>query len=418
MSKIRKVYKLMYYSLDIPLEGRHMKERIDIIKEKMAEKDVDVLVATTPENVTNMTGFRSVSHQMLKGTLIFSVISQEKNTDPVLILPIGEIDRILGSDDTMELCTFGSNYNFVINESLGPLETTFLQYYKKNHGSENAVSLLIKTIEERFGKSLRIGVDERGISHSELMSIQNGLNTCEFFEAFSFFKEIRSRKTEREIELIRKALRITEEALRTSLNSIREGCTEIELQRIFEKQLVDQGALPQFTLIGFGSHGAYPNVKPSARKLKRGELVRFDLGCTYESYFSDIARTAVLGTPSRKQQSYYDALLEGEQKILDNMKEGAVVSELFDIGVNTVKKTIKDYKRHHVGHGIGAEVYDYPVLVPNDETNLKENMVFCVETPFYELGYGGWQIEDEVRITKNGFEFLGAPLERELWIIE
>ena len=395
-----------------------MKERINILKQKMAEHDVDVLVATTPENVTNMTGFRSVSHQMLKGTLIFSVISQEKNSNPLLILPIGEIDRVLDKVDSVELCTFGGNFNFVKNKSLGQQETQFLEFYEKNHPTESAFSLLTTTIKERFGTDVRIGVDERGISHSEFMLIQDELKSCEVFEAFGFFKKIRSIKTEREINLIQKALQITESALRITLNSIREGISEVELQKIFETQLIDQGALPQFTLVGFGPNGAYPNVKPSQRKLKKGELVRFDLGCTYESYFSDIARTAVLGTPSEKQQSYYDALVEGEQKILDNMKEGAVVSELFDIGVNTVKKTITEYKRHHVGHGIGIEVYDYPVLVPHDDTVLKENMVFCVETPYYELGYGGWQIEDEVRVTRKGFEFLGGPLERELWIIQ
>jgi Xaa-Pro aminopeptidase len=395
-----------------------MKERISILKQKMAEKNVDILVATTPENVTNMTGFRSVSHQMLKGTFIFSVISREKDMDPILILPIGEIDRVFDSADAVELCTFGSNFNFVISDSLDSKDNQFLAHYKKNHPSENAFSLLAKTIKDRFGKNLRIGVDERGISHSEFVSIQNELGTSEVFEAFGLFKQIRSIKTGAEIDLIQKALRITEEALRTTLNSIKDGITEIELQKIFEKYLIDQGAIPQFTLVGFGSHGAYPNVKPSNKKLKKGDLVRFDLGCTYESYFSDIARTAVLGKPSQKQQSYYDAILEGEQKILDNMREGAVVSELFDIGVAAVKKTIKAYKRHHVGHGIGIEVYDLPVLVPGDATVLKENMVFCVETPYYELGYGGWQIEDEVRITRNGFEFLGAPLERELWVIE
>ncbi|MBU7033047.1 MAG: aminopeptidase P family protein [Theionarchaea archaeon] len=395
-----------------------MKERITILKQKMAEKDIDILVATTPENVTNMTGFRSVSHQMLKGTLIFSVISREKDAQPILILPIGETDRVMDKTDIVELCTFGSNFNFVVNESLGQEDKQFLTQYKKNHPSENAFSLLAKTINERFGKNLHIGVDERGISPSEFVSIQNELGTSRVFEAFGFFKQARSIKTWAEIDLIQKALRITEEALRTTLNSIKEGISEIELQKIFEKYLIDQGALPQFTLVGFGSHGAYPNVKPSGRKLKKGELVRFDLGCTYESYFSDIARTAVLGRPNQKQQSYYDALLEGEQQILDNMREGAVVSELFEIGVSTVKKTIKAYRRHHVGHGIGIEVYDFPVLVPGDDTVLKENMVFCVETPYYELGYGGWQIEDEVRVTRNGFEFLGAPLERELWVIE
>jgi len=353
---------------------------------------------------------------MLKGTLIFSVVPKDKNTEPLIILPIGETDRLFDMDKLPgELITFG-NFNFVAGEQLSSKDKKFLQQIEINKWKEDPLTILVNAIKEKYGENLRIGIDERGLTFSEYNRIRKALHNFEVFEAFNTFKEIRMIKTEEEIKKIQKAVSITEGALKTTLESIKESVTEVELQKIFEKELVENGAVPAFTIIGFGANGAYPNAMPSNKKLKKGELVRFDLGCTYECYYSDISRTAIIGKPSEKQKRYYEAILGGQQKILDNIREGVVASELFEIGVKTISKTIKEYKRHHVGHGIGIEVYDYPILAPWNNMILKESMTMCVETPFYELGFSGWQIEDEILITKKGVKLL-TSLGRDLFVL-
>jgi len=393
-----------------------MVEKIGYIQRKMDEKNIDILVATTPENVTYMTEFRSVTHQTLKGTLIFSVISKDKDTGPLIILPLVEVDRLFDIDRLPEeIITFG-NFNFVAGEKLSSKDKKLLKQIKVNKWNKNPLKILVNNIKEKYGENLRIGLDERGLTFSEYNFIQNELQNSEIFEAFNTLKEIRTIKTEEEIKKIQKALKITEKALKITLESIKESVTGIDLQKIFEKELVENGAAPSFTIIGIGKDEAYPNAKPSNKKLKRGELVRFDVGCEYSCYFSDIARTAVLGRPSEKQKRYYEAILEGEQKILDNIKEGIIASELFKIGVKTISNTIKEYKRHHVGHGIGIEGYDYPLLVPESNTILKKNMTVCVETPYYELGFGGLQVEDEILVTKRGFKML-TSLQRDLFVL-
>jgi len=393
-----------------------MDERLAHIKGEMQKRDIDILIATTPENVTYTTGFRSVTHQMLKGTLIFSVISKDKKIPPVMILPIGEADRLFDMNKLPgEILTFG-NFNFVPGEKLTPKDKRYLKQIENNKWKENAFDILLSTVKERYGENLRIGIDERGLTYSEYNLIKEKLSESEVFEAFNIFKEIRTIKTKEEIKKIKTSVKITEEALLKTIESIKESVEEVELQKIFEKELIENNALPAFTLIGFGANGAYPNAKPSNRKLKKGELVRFDLGCTYECYYSDIARTAIVGTPSEKQQKYYDAIVEGQQEILDNIRDGAIASELFDIGVKTVKKTIKEYERHHVGHGIGIEVYDYPILAPWNTMKLKEDMTMCIETPFYEFGFGGLQIEDEIVVTKNGYKML-TSIDRDLFVL-
>ena len=148
-----------------------------------------------------------------------------------------------------------------------------------------------------------------------------------------------------------------------------------------------------------------------------GDLVRFDLGCVYEGYRSDISRTAVLGAPDAKQARYYGAALAGERAAIEAMKPGVPVGRIFDIAVQTTRAAgIPHYQRHHVGHGIGLEPYDPPTIAPGGDTVLEPGMVFCVETPYYEHGWGGVQVEDAVEVTAAGARLLTRS-SRELRIV-
>jgi Xaa-Pro aminopeptidase len=83
------------------------------------------------------------------------------------------------------------------------------------------------------------------------------------------------------------------------------------------------------------------------------------------------------------------------------------VSDLFKEIVATVRREgIPHFKRSHVGHGIGVDGYDPPSIAERSKDVLEENMVVCIETPYYELGFAGLQVEDMVRVTKDGAESL------------
>jgi Xaa-Pro aminopeptidase len=91
------------------------------------------------------------------------------------------------------------------------------------------------------------------------------------------------------------------------------------------------------------------------------------------------------------------------------MRPGTPANAVFETGVAAARAGgIPHYQRHHVGHGVGLEVYDVPLLGPNDATPLEEAMVFEVELPYYELGFAGLQVEDTVLVTPEGGQILGA----------
>ncbi len=154
---------------------------------------------------------------------------------------------------------------------------------------------------------------------------------------------------------------------------------------------------------------------PRSAKLAEGDLLRLDIGCTFDGYWADTARTAVVGEPTRDQQQRYDALADGELAQLKLARAGVTAGDLFKVAVDGVRRgALPNYKRTHCGHGIGIDVYEFPTLNPsNQNVALEDGMVLCVETPYYELGWGGMMVEDMIVIRPAGNECL-TQLPRDL----
>ena len=227
-------------------------------------------------------------------------------------------------------------------------------------------------------------------------------------------KRCRSVKAPVEIERLRQASSVTENAITSALGQMQQGSTDIDLHREFLFSIVHRGARPYFEVIGVGTRTSLCNAEPNGSTLERNSIIRFDVGCKYMMYCSDIARNAVFGEVSCRIGRYYQAVLAGEQAGLEAIRPGVTAAELFQVMVDTVRDNgIPHYERHHCGHGIGLDGYETPLIAPNDTTVLEEGMVLCLETPYYELGLGGLQVEDMVLVTSDGCELL-TQLDREI----
>ena len=113
----------------------------------------------------------------------------------------------------------------------------------------------------------------------------------------------------------------------------------------------------------------------------------------------------MLGEPSARIASYYRALHKGVGAALDMIRPGVRASDVFARTVEVTRREgIAHYQRSHVGHGIGLDGYDLPDLSPTSTDVIEEGMVMCVETPYYEIGWSGLQVEDTIVVTKDGIE--------------
>ncbi len=267
-----------------------------------------------------------------------------------------------------------------------------------------------------YSAETRIAVDERGIAPAAYATLQ-----LRFGERLTSGADlldcIRMVKTPEEVRRLTRAVEVIETSYLAALDAAREGISEAEMAVIFDQTTIALGCAPVFTVIAFGERSALPNAIPGERRLGPGDLIRFDIGCRADGYASDISRTAVFGQPSAKQRAYYQAILDGEDAGLAALRAGARACDVFAAAVEGTRAGgIAHYRRHHVGHGIGLDVYDHPVLNTTTETTLEPGMVFEVETPYYEIGFGGIQVEDTVVITDTGYQML-TRTPRELRVI-
>lgn len=384
----------------------------------MEKNGLDALIATTPENVAYLTGFWILTSLRHRARQVYAVLTK-KELVADLIVGRGLVDHPLqGGTWVRQYYSYGEFY--FAPENPGGMDeesTNLFQKLNRLPRHPNAVAALLACLEDHGLTKGRIGVDQGSdttfLGHKLEMEMV-GLKTV---PAYDLFREIRLIKSPEEILRIQKATRVAESALSEAISAIRQDTTEKELDRIFKEAVVRQGGLPTLSCIGSGPRGAFPNVEPSERKIHRGDIVRFDVGCIFDAYHADIARTAILGPPDSKQKKYHEALMAGQGRMLEALKPGVVIGDLFQLGMKEARQEgIPHYERHHLGHGTGIEGYDLPVITAGNPLKLEAGMVFCVETPYYEPGFAGLQIEDIMEITGNGSNRL-TQMERKLFVV-
>lgn len=126
-----------------------------------------------------------------------------------------------------------------------------------------------------------------------------------------------------------------------------------------------------------------------------------------DGYVTDFGRTGFVGAPSPRHRQYYEAVRAGQQAGCAAVRPGAVASDIFRIVRDEARAAgIPHYHRPSTGHGIGREIYDSPSISETDATPLEAGMVVNIEAPYYELGFGGVQVEDSLLVTNDGWEYL------------
>jgi Xaa-Pro dipeptidase len=216
-------------------------------------------------------------------------------------------------------------------------------------------------------------------------------------------------KSAHEIDLMKLANLITLKSFEIALKSAKEGMTHTELSgkvAAAHQQLGSRGG----ALVLFAEHSAYPHGTVTPQKLRQGDIVLVDGGCSVENYSSDITRTTVFGKPTDKQLKVFDIVKRAQAAALKAARPGAACEDV-DAAARKVVTDAgfgPDYKffTHRVGHGIGMEGHEWTYLVRGNKTKLEAGMTFSDEPGIYIPGEFGMRCEDIMVITENGAELL------------
>src|SRR3546814_870999 len=247
-----------------------------------------------------------------------------------------------------------------------------------DHG--DALSALVASLTDAGLTRSRIGIDEVGLMPGHFRTLKERLPDADLLPASALFRHVRAVKTGEEIARLARVAEIAERSIEAALAIAREGATELDLARAFHTRTVQDDATPVLGCIGFGERSALMNVQPSSRKLRKGDVIRFDVGGRYRHYRADISRIATFGDPTDEIRRYHRALLAGVERACELLRPGTRVADVFEAAVETVRREgIGHYRRNHVGHGIGLDGYDAPSLTATSDEILEAGMVLCVE---------------------------------------
>ncbi|RAZ68444.1 M24 family metallopeptidase [Planococcus maitriensis] len=222
-------------------------------------------------------------------------------------------------------------------------------------------------------------------------------------------EKLRMVKSPEELEVLKAAAKIADDAFEHICTYIKPGMTELQVSNELEFYMRSQGATSSSfdIIVASGLRSALPHGVASDKKIEQGDLITLDFGALYNGYVSDITRTVAVGEPSDKLKEIYRVVLDSQVLALDKIKPGMTGIEADAIARDYIKsKGYGEAFGHSTGHGIGLEVHEGPGLSFRSETVLEPGMAVTVEPGIYLPGIGGVRIEDDILITETGNERL------------
>lgn len=220
---------------------------------------------------------------------------------------------------------------------------------------------------------------------------------------------LRIHKSADEIEAIAKAAELNLAGFSEIQSMIRPGTREKEIALALEFAMRKLGAEEKAfdIIVASGERGALPHGIASDKVLAEGELVTIDFGCRVAGLHSDETVTVALGEVSDQLQHIFATVLEAHDRALQAVSPGIALAELDRIAREFIaSKGYAEYFGHGLGHGVGLEVHEAPVVSPRSKAIAETGMVFTIEPGIYVPGVGGVRIEDMILVTDSGCRVL------------
>ncbi len=364
--------------------------RLDKARALMDEAGLDFLFLTQPENLIYLTGYRTILYDS-KFRPFLAVLP--KQGEPVLILPVLELGVGQKTSFFKDIRAWGGRSGVA-----GP----------------DPISVAVEFILERKLDKAKAGVESSNgqrlcMTRYQFDELAEKLPGVEFGDSSSVMWALRRVKSEQEVAYVREACRITDKACQAAVEASTEGVSELDVQRILGRTMMDEGAdRPDFLVVASGPE-RYNMMNPYAteRRFEKGDMVNLDIGAVYKGYCSDMTRGYFIGRVSDRQRAFYEAAVEIQRAALKAIKPGLPVSAVDRAAEEAIIRLgYKDYMLHRTGHSLGLEGHELPSIAPDDHTTLEPGMVLAVEPGIYDFSIGAFRIEDTVVVTEGGGESL------------
>ncbi|WP_410769957.1 M24 family metallopeptidase [Fontibacillus sp. BL9] len=342
--------------------------------QKMKQQGIQTLLITDPKHVYYLTGFLSNPHERFLGILF------QPGSEPALVVPALDEEAARAATGGMDIITH--------------LDT------------DNPYHLLQNRLQGSVGT---LGLEKENLTIARFEQLQEALGFTTSVDIGPWLRDLRVRKTADEVEKMSHAVRLIEQVLQESLKQVKEGVSENELVAEVEYQIRKLGADgPSFdSMVLSGEKTALPHGVPGERKLRRGDLLMFDIGVYASGYASDITRTFAFGELSEEQVRIYETVLAANEAAIAAITPGVTFASIDKAARDVIEAAgYGPYFIHRLGHGLGIDVHEFPSVHGQNEYLLSAGNVFTVEPGIYVPGVGGVRIEDDCLVTDTGVRVL------------
>jgi Xaa-Pro aminopeptidase len=253
-----------------------------------------------------------------------------------------------------------------------------------------------------------LGFESYSVTYANFLDIKRQLKSrIKLVPTYQIVGNLRMKKDNNEIKKIRKAVYYTDKVFADILKIIKPGVSEKDLVREIDYQFTKYGDIAFSTIVAFAERGALPHAQPTNKKLKKGDVIVFDIGLKYEHYCSDMTRTVVMGKASSKVKKIYNIVLTAQRLAQEKIIRGKLARDIDRISRNFISsKGYGMYFGHGLGHGVGLMVHEMPVISSKSNDVLNINQVFSVEPGIYLPNEFGVRIEDLVVVKEKSCEIL------------
>jgi Xaa-Pro aminopeptidase len=344
--------------------------RLDRVRSWLSEQSIDAVLVSQPENRVYLSGFRGSA-----GVLFISA----------------------------DLGLIATDFRYY--DQVG-IESPLFELVKV---TSTFVDVLPEMLARRQLKRVAFEAD-----HATFVDAQEWMQAApelEWVPTKGVIMEMRAVKDADEIETLREAIRLTDEALGSVLAQVTQGMTERQLAWSIESYIRthDAPAVSFEIIAAAGPSGARPHAKASDTALPVGEPIVIDMGARIGGYNADLTRTVCIGQPHDPERFWkvYDTVLLAQQAAEAAIRPGMTGKEVDAIARDLISEAgYGEYFGHGLGHGVGLAIHELPRLSRLATAPLLSGNVVTVEPGIYLPDWGGVRIEDVVLVTEDGVEVL------------
>ncbi|MFG1954848.1 M24 family metallopeptidase [Micromonospora sp. NPDC048830] len=368
----------------------------------MRQHGIDVLLLNQQENVEYFSGFLT-GHWGSK-TFATGAVLLHRNADPILVIP----DFFVGN---------ATRSSWITNMVMFP------ECHARPRGFADFVIDGIRKLGSSTGV---IGIEmgdnlAGGWNLADYHAVRDGLPAAEFRSAQDVIWGCRAIKSAAEVDRMREIVHMTDQGILRAFDHTHEGTTEIEVASWITRTGAELGADGASFLNIRAGLPRYPcaDSLPVDRPVELGDMLLVDVGLQKRLYQTDVAYVAHIGKAPDEHRRFYDAVIRSHEAMLAALRPGVRAKDVYEIG----RKVLADFGSGKyidmMGHGIGMDVHEPPIISPYDERIIEPGMLFAMEPWLYDTSrIGLFCVEEIVHVTEDGLETLSSIPRNELRMVD